>query len=101
MNYRAILSSLRRLLEWLCPCRRELRQIIKQQGEIKMKLSELLDALSALDDQIDKAQAEILAKIAALEAALVNVEIPADAQAKIDELKAAAQSLDDIVPDQP
>jgi hypothetical protein len=66
-----------------------------------MKLSELLQALTDLQTQIEKAKAEILAKIAALELALSDVDVPADAQVKIDELKAAAQALDDIVPDQP
>lgn len=78
-----------------------LRRIIGQQGEMLMKLSELLDALIGLQDQIDKAKTEIITKITELETALADVDLPAEAQTKMSELVALAQALDDIVPDQP
>ena len=63
-----------------------------------MKLSELATAVTGIGEQLAKAQGEIVAKIAALEAALTDVEIPVDAQAAIDGLTVAASGLDDIVP---
>jgi DNA repair exonuclease SbcCD ATPase subunit len=101
MTHEAILSPLRRLLEWLYPYRRELRHIITQQKEIDMKLSELAVVLTTMAGQITKAKDEIVAKIAELQAALADVDLPAEAQAKLDELTTLAQALDDIVPDQP
>jgi hypothetical protein len=78
-----------------------LRRIIRQQEEANVKLAELLQALTDLHAQIEKAKIEIITKITELETALADVDLPADAQAKLDELKIVAQSLDDIVPDQP
>jgi hypothetical protein len=69
--------------------------------EVLMKVSELADKLTALDTQLGKAQAEINAEIDALKAALNNVEIPAAAQAAIDNLSAKVQALDDLNPDAP
>lgn len=64
-----------------------------------MKLSELPAAVAGVSAQLTKAQDEILAKIAALEAALVDVELPAEAIDAINSLRGQAQVLDDIVPD--
>ncbi len=73
---------------------------IRNNGEvIKMKLSELSAMVVAISDQIAKAKIEVLAKITALEVALADVELPAEAQVALDGLKAKAQELDDIVPD--
>ena len=63
------------------------------------KLSELKALLAAIDEKLDKARIEITTKIDELQNALVDVEIPADAQAALDELATAAQALDDVVPD--
>ena len=65
-----------------------------------MKITELSTALVSLSDQLGKAQGEILGKIAALEAALVNVELPEEAVVAFDALRAQTQALDDIVPDE-
>jgi len=64
-----------------------------------MKLSELPAAVAGVSAQLTKAQDEILAKIAALEAALVDVELPVEAINAINSLRGQAQVLDDIVPD--
>lgn len=64
-----------------------------------MKLSELPAAVAGVSAQLTKAQDEILAKIAALEAALVDVELPVEAIDAINSLRGQAQVLDDIVPD--
>ncbi len=64
-----------------------------------MKLSELTTAIAGVSAQLTKAQEEILAKIAALEAALVDVELPTEAVDALDALRAQTQGLDDIVPD--
>lgn len=64
-----------------------------------MKLSELTTAIAGVSAQITKAQDEILGKIAALEAALVDVELPVEAVDAINSLRGQAQVLDDIVPD--
>ncbi len=65
------------------------------------KIDELAALITGVSDQLAKAKGEIVAKIAALEAALSNTELPAEAQTAMDNLKAVAQSLDDIVPDGP
>ena len=66
-----------------------------------MKVSELAGQFATMSAQLDKVQAEILAKIAELEAALTNVDVPAEAEAALNEIKAKVQGMDDIVPDQP
>jgi hypothetical protein len=63
------------------------------------KLSELANKLGALDEQLTKAKDEILAKLDELQTALADMDIPADAQAILDNLGTLAQTLDDIVPD--
>jgi len=67
--------------------------------EILMKVSELTAAVVGLSAQLTKAQGEILGKIAALETALVDVELPDEAVTALEGLRVGAQSLDDIVPD--
>lgn len=54
--------------------------------DILMKVSDIAGAVTAVSLQLDKAKTEIIGKLAALEAALSNVELPAEA-------------LDDVVPD--
>ena len=67
--------------------------------DISMKLSELSGLLNDVLSQLAKAKAEILDKIAGLEAALADVDLPEDAVTALAALSAKAQSLDDIVPD--
>lgn len=59
--------------------------------------------LGEIKDQLVKANTEIQAKIQALvdAAAASGNNTPAGVQAAIEALKPAAQSLDDVVPDQP
>lgn len=64
-----------------------------------MKLSELSAAVSEVSAQLTKVRGEILDKIAALEDALIDVELPEEAIAAINALRTDAQALDDIVPD--
>ncbi len=64
-----------------------------------MKLSELTTAIAGVSAQLTKAQEEILSKIAALEAALVDVELPTEAVDALESLRVQTQGLDDIVPD--
>jgi hypothetical protein len=71
----------------------------KQHEEIVMKLNELSGVLTGLGTQLAKVQQEILDRIAALEAALTDVEVPEAANTALIELTAAVQNLDDIVPD--
>lgn len=52
------------------------------------------DAVDAVSVQLGKAKAEIVSKIADLETQVANGETP-----DLTALKAAAQSLDDVVPD--
>ena len=67
--------------------------------DLLMKLNELAAQLNGLATQLDKATVEILTKIGELETALVDTEIPDEAAVMIEELKARAKALDDIVPD--
>ncbi len=62
--------------------------------------AELAQALADLTSQLTKASGEILAKIAVLEQAIVDAgNVTPEVEAALSEAKAAAQSLDDIVPD--
>ena len=83
------------ILDWMH--RRE-KHYQSMEDRIMTKLSELATILNGIDTKLDKAKDEILAQIAALEAALTDVEIPTDAQTALDNLSNVAQSLDDIVP---
>jgi len=67
--------------------------------DILMKVSELTVAVAGLSAQLTKAQTEILTKIENLEIALTDVELPEEAVASLESLRATVQSLDDIVPD--
>lgn len=77
----------------------ELQEIKGKEVKIIMKLDEVAGVVRGVKDQVDKAKAEILAKIASLETSLANVELPVDATVALDELKLATQAIDDIVPD--
>jgi len=62
---------------------------------------QLAQELAALQAQVDKANGEILQKIADLEAAIAAAgNVTPEVQAALDALKASVQSVDDIVPDQ-
>jgi len=67
--------------------------------EFLMKLSELTTAIAGVSAQLTKAQDEILDRIAALELALTDVDLPIEAADAIEALRSQTQSLDDIVPD--
>ncbi len=64
-------------------------------------LNELETTLNQVDDKLDKAKTEITAEIAKLREQLGNVTLPAGAEAALTRLEAAAQALDDIIPDAP
>ena len=66
---------------------------------IDMKLDALAATMTAIADQLTKAQTEIVAQVAALQAALADVDVPADAQAAIDSITAIAEALDALNPD--
>jgi signal transduction histidine kinase len=79
----------------------EIKIVVEHAGkqelkEIIMNIQEAIDEIKNVAVQLGKAKDEILAKIAALEGA--NGELTPEQQAAIDELKGAAQSLDDVVP---
>lgn len=70
--------------------------------EILMKLEELSATLLTLSNQLAKAKEEILAKIAALEAAVGEAkDLPQEVVDAVAGVLVAAQALDDIVPDAP
>jgi hypothetical protein len=71
--------------------------------EILMKINELLTVNQSIKGQLNKAEAEIVAKItelqdavAALTEASANVDLPQDVVDSIAEVQTAAQALDDI-----
>lgn len=66
---------------------------------INTMADDLATQLSNIEDQLSKASTEIVNKINELQNLIGT--IPPEAQAKLDEIKATAQALDDIVPDQP
>jgi hypothetical protein len=73
---------------------------------IIMKINELLTINTSIKNQLNKAEAEIVAKIAALQAAvdtltasLADVELTAEQAQSVTDLQTAAQALDDLNPD--
>ncbi len=67
---------------------------------IMAEQSQLAADLQALQAQVVKSREEIIAKLAALEEAIQAADdVSPEVQAAFDELKAAVQTVDDIVPD--
>lgn len=62
-------------------------------------VTELATTLTTISEQLVKAKTEILDKITKLED-LINVgTVPPEVEAALDNLRVAAQTLDDVVPD--
>lgn len=78
------------------------KQVLTKLNQIIMTQAELAASITAVKDQLTKASGEINDKITALTTALDNAgAVTPEVQEAIDGLKAAAQGLDDIVPDAP
>ena len=94
------------LLCWLNPFSRcpadMLGELLSNQRKIMTTQAELAAQLTALKTQNDKARAEVLAKIAELEAALAGQSnVTPEVETAFAALKASVQTDDDIVPDAP
>lgn len=77
-------------------------QVLTKINLIIMNQQELAASITAVKEQLGKVGTEINAKIDELTTALDNAgAVTPEVQEAIDGLKAAAQSLDDIVPDAP
>lgn len=61
-----------------------------------MKLNELSGEIAAVVVQVAKVRDEVLARIAVLEAALADVELPEDVMIALDALRASVQAIDDL-----
>lgn len=73
-----------------------------QNQTIMSKVNELAGELTAVKDKLTKIGTEtssLLTKIDALTEQLANQDLPADAQAALDDLKTQAQVVDELVPD--
>jgi SMC interacting uncharacterized protein involved in chromosome segregation len=77
-----------------------------QYEELLMKINELLQINQSITGQLNKAEAEIVARIAALQAAvddltaqLADQDLTPEQVASLEALQASAQALDDITPD--
>ncbi len=69
---------------------------------ITVNQTELAQALADLKTQADKAKAEIVAKVAELEAAIANAgSTTPEVDAALAALKGSVQGLDDLNPDTP
>jgi hypothetical protein len=71
---------------------------------IMSRLNDLESALATINTELEKAQAEIIAAVAALQDQINNAgnpELSAGAQAQLDRLGAVAASLDALNPDAP
>jgi hypothetical protein len=73
---------------------------------IIMKLKDLLAANVSIKNQLNKAEAEIVAKVAALQTAVDNLtagladaDLTAEQEQSVTDLQTAAQALDDLNPD--
>lgn len=73
--------------------------IIAIQHKTNMKVSELIQVVKDCRNELVKAKAEIIAKIARLENA--DGDLTPEQQAAVEDLKATVQGIDDIVPDDP
>lgn len=61
----------------------------------------LREDLLSINDELIKAKGEIVAKIGDLETAVANAgQVTPEVQEALDAVKASAQALDDVVPDQ-
>lgn len=69
---------------------------------IMSRLSDLESALTTINAELEKAQAEIVSAVSALQVQIDsagNPELSAGAQAQLDRLTTIAKSLDDMNPD--
>lgn len=64
-----------------------------------MKLHELSAAITEVSAQVAKVKDEVLARIAALETALQDLDLPEDAVVALTALREGVQALDDVTPD--
>ena len=67
--------------------------------EFAMKLSELATEIAAVSAQVAKVKDEVLARIAALEAALQDLDLPESVISAFVALREGVQALDDVTPD--
>ena len=74
---------------------RRLDRIEQMNRKIKMKVNDLIDALTGVKEQLDKARTELLGKIDELS----NAQLPPEVSNLVQELRDRAASLDGIVPD--
>jgi len=82
--------------------KKDLKLIKSLLKEIKMNQAELAAELRNVKDQNEKARVEILAKIAALEAAINSAgDVTPEVATALDELKASVQADDDMNADAP
>ena len=76
------------------------RKVILYLKRIIMNMQELAQGLTDLKAQTDKARAEVVKKIADLEAAIANAgNTTPEVDAALEALKASVQATDDVVPD--
>jgi hypothetical protein len=89
-----MISGIKQFLSHFIPATKS--DIHKLEKLIMATAKEQLDALNA---QLDKVTAEILAEVKTLEDKLSSQDISPEAQASLDTLKAKVQALDDLNPD--
>lgn len=82
-------------------CMEILRGLNLSMVQMMTTLSELTETLQEISSQLEKAKVEIVTRIDDLQSSLSNIELPAEASAALENLRSAAQGLDDIVPDAP
>lgn len=91
----------RKLRKTLSRLEQKLDHIMATQAE----LAEELKKLKAQQNKIAKEQSDrfdaLTGRIADLEAAVANAPVTAEVESALTELKAAAQALDDTIPDAP
>ena len=80
----------RAMLNWL------FRPVIELLERIIMNQAELAQALADLKTQADKAKAEIVAAVAALEDAIKNNPVAPEVETAFADLKGSVQGLDDL-----
>lgn len=99
VTIRHLHCDIRSLHEALMQCLQYQCELSQKVDTIMASNAELQQSLTDLGTQLDKAQAEIVAKVAALEAAIAAGGSTPEVDAALAALKGKVQALDDLNPD--
>lgn len=91
----------RKLFGWLPATRNQIEEVMAKLSTLAAALDQIKANQDEADREVRARFDELNARIKALEDSLGDVEIPADAQEKLDAVLAGSKSLADIIPNPP